>query len=152
VLLMPVGSYLARLPSVAAASVLTVYLAGAITGVAGLAAGRSHYHDAVRAMTMNGPTRVGAYPENYAGHQWRTALILWYYGGPAITVVPPSEAPEWLIVEGIDDTALPHYVQRGVFPTHRFTAPSWTIYARVEEQAVNGESACLQARYTEACR
>jgi hypothetical protein len=130
VLLMPVGSYIARLPSVAAASVLTVYLAGALTGVAGLAGGRSHYRDAVRAMTMNGPARVGAYPEDYAGHQWRTALILWYYGGPAITVAPPSEAPEWLIVEGIDDAALPHYVRRGVFPTHRFTAPSWTIYAR----------------------
>jgi hypothetical protein len=121
---------------------------------------RGHYSDAVRQIvrSSSGDVITVASVDRYAGHEFRTRLLLDYYGqtvaGPGrIRYVAAAEYPtggvDWAIFESLGETA-PESMSDGrghsfalcaMYPAGDFSGPTWYLYRRESSE----DSDCARA-------
>jgi hypothetical protein len=134
---------------VSACALVAAHVAGGVLHTIGDGASRGHYGEALQHMAASstGDVVTVASADRYGGHDFRTGMVIRYYGRtlPAPRRVQyvveqeyPSEGTDWMIVESLGEPAEATIVDRkgrtfslaGVYPAGDLSGTTWYLYRR----------------------
>jgi hypothetical protein len=132
-----------------AALLVAAHVTGGVVATIGDGSSRGRYSDALRHMAASstGSVATVASSDKYGGHDFRTGMLIRYYGrtasaSPRVQYITEEEYPaagtDWMIVETLGEPPQPSIVDRNghtftlseVYPSGGLSGLTWYLYRR----------------------